>query len=113
MFKKYNDNDFVINYQDDLEKLVTNFVSYYKKNINALFNKFHLKNIKKMEIRLFSDKSLLGDIPYKLGEPRKGKGKRYKEGKIVAIYTNFVLVEFETKYNENYRECFKISEIII
>ena len=68
MFKEYNDNDFVINYQDDLEKLVTNFVSYYKKNINALFNKFHLKNIKKMEIRLFSDKSLLGDIPYKLGD---------------------------------------------
>lgn len=31
MFKEYNDNDFVINYQDDLEKLVTNFVSYYKK----------------------------------------------------------------------------------
>lgn len=29
MFKEYNDNDFVINYQDDLEKLVTNFVSYY------------------------------------------------------------------------------------
>lgn len=68
MFKEYNDNDFVINYQDDLEKLVTNFVSYYKKNINVLFNKFHLKNIKKMEIRLFSDKSLLGDIPYKLGD---------------------------------------------
>ena len=31
MFKEYDDNDFVINYQDDLEKLVTNFVSYYKK----------------------------------------------------------------------------------
>lgn len=31
MFKEYNDNDFVINYQDDLGKLVTNFVSYYKK----------------------------------------------------------------------------------
>lgn len=68
MFKEYNDNDFVINYQDDLEKLVTNFVSYYKKNINALFNKFHLKNIKKMEIKLFSDKSLLGNILYKLGD---------------------------------------------
>ena len=53
------------------------------------------------------------NIPYKLGERRKGKEKRYKEGKIVAIYTNFGLVEFETKYNENYRECFKISEIII
>ena len=26
MFKEYDDNDFVINYQDDLEKLVTNFV---------------------------------------------------------------------------------------
>ena len=35
MFKEYNDNDFVINYQDDLEKLVTSFVNYYKKNINA------------------------------------------------------------------------------
>ena len=68
MFKVYDDSNFVINYQDNLEKLVTNFVSYYKKNINALFNKFHLKNIKKMEIRLFSDKSLLGDIPYKLGD---------------------------------------------
>ena len=53
------------------------------------------------------------NIPYKLGERRKGKERRNKEGKIVAIYTNFVLVEFETKYNENYRECFKISEIII
>ena len=39
LIDEYNDNDFVINYQDDLEKLVTNFVSYYKKNINALFNK--------------------------------------------------------------------------
>lgn len=67
MFKEYNDNDFVISYQGDLEKLVTNFVSYYKKNINALLNKFHLDSINKLEIRLFSDKGLLGDIPYKLG----------------------------------------------
>ena len=53
------------------------------------------------------------NIPYKLGERRNGKGKRYKQGKIVAIYTNFVLVEFETKYKEKYRECFKLNEIII
>lgn len=68
MFKEYNDNDFVINYQDDLKKLVTNFVSYYKKNINVLLNRFHLDSINKLEIRLFSDKSLLDNIPYKLGD---------------------------------------------
>mgnify|MGYP007047910413 CR=1 FL=1 len=68
MFKEYNDNDFIISYQDNLEKLVTNFVSYYKKSINALLNKFHLDSTNKLEIRLFSDKSLLGDIPYKLGD---------------------------------------------
>lgn len=68
MFKEYNDNNFIINYPDDLEKLVTNFVSYYKKNIDVLLNKFHLKNIDKMEIKLFSDKSLLGNILYKLGD---------------------------------------------
>ena len=27
MFKVYDDSNFVINYQDNLEKLVTNFVS--------------------------------------------------------------------------------------
>lgn len=68
MFKEYNDNDFVINYQDDLKKLVTNFVSYYKKNINVLLNRFHLDSINMLEIRLFSDKSLLDNIPYKLGD---------------------------------------------
>ncbi len=68
MFKEYNDNDFVINYQDDLKKLVTNFVSYYKKNINVLLNRFHLDSINKLEIRLFSDKGLLDNIPYKLGD---------------------------------------------
>lgn len=68
MFKEYNDNNFIINYSDNLEKLVTNFVSYYKKNIDVLLNKFHLKNIDKMEIKLFSDKSLLGNILYKLGD---------------------------------------------
>lgn len=68
MFKVYDDSNFVINYQDNLEKLVTNFVSYYKNNINELFKKFYLESINKMKIRLFSDKSLLGDIPYKLGD---------------------------------------------
>ena len=68
MFKVYDDSNFVISYQDDLEKLVTNFVCYYKNNINELFKKFYLESINKMEIRLFSDKSLLGDIPYKLGD---------------------------------------------
>ena len=68
MFKEYNDNDFVINYQDDLEKLVTNFVSYYKKNVNVLLNRFHLDSINKLEIRLFSDKSLLDNMPYKLSD---------------------------------------------
>ena len=68
MFKVYDDSNFIINYQDNLEKLVTNFVSYYKNNINELLKKFYLDSINKMEIRLFSDKSLLGDIPYKLGD---------------------------------------------
>ena len=68
MFKVHDDSNFVINYQDNLEKLVTNFVSYYKNNINELLKKFYLDSINKMEIRLFSDKSLLGDIPYKLGD---------------------------------------------
>ena len=68
MFKVYDDSNFVINYQDNLEKLVTNFVCYYKNNINELFKKFYLESINKMEIRLFSDKDLLSDIPYKLGD---------------------------------------------
>ena len=66
MFKEYNDNDFVINYQDNLEKLVTIFIDYYKKNIGALLNRFHLESVNKLEIRSFSDIGLLGDIPYKL-----------------------------------------------
>ena len=68
MFKVYDDSNFIINYQDNLEKLVTNFVSYYKNNINELLKKFYLDSINKMEIRLFSDKDLLSDIPYKLGD---------------------------------------------
>ena len=68
MFKVYDDSNFVINYQDNLEKLVTNFVCYYKNNINELLKKFYLGSIDKMEIRLFSDKDLLSDIPYKLGD---------------------------------------------
>lgn len=68
MFKVYDDSNFVISYQDDLEKLVTNFVCYYKNNINELLKKFYLESIDKMKIRLFSDKNLLSDIPYKLGD---------------------------------------------
>ena len=68
MFKVYDDSNFVINYQDNLEKLVTNFVCYYKNNINELLKKFYLGSIDKMEIRLFSDKDLLSYIPYKLGD---------------------------------------------
>ncbi len=45
MFKVYDDSNFVINYQDNLEKLVTNFVSYYKNNINELLQKFYLGSI--------------------------------------------------------------------
>lgn len=41
------------------------------------------------------------NIPYKLGERRKGKEKRYKEGTIIKIYSNFVLVEFKTKEVEH------------
>lgn len=45
------------------------------------------------------------DIPYKLGERRNGP--KIKEGKIVGIYTNFVLVEFK----EGYKECFREQEL--
>lgn len=68
MFKVYDDSNFVINYQDNLEKLVTNFVCYYKNNINELLKKFYLGSIDKMEIRLFSDKDLLMWYTYKLGD---------------------------------------------
>ena len=68
MFKVYDDSNFVINYQDNLEKLVTNFVCYYKNKINELLKKFYLGSIDKMEISLFSDKDLLSYIPYKLGD---------------------------------------------
>lgn len=47
------------------------------------------------------------NIPYKLGERRDGP--RYKEGKIVATYTNFILVEFK----EGYKECFREDELLI
>ena len=53
------------------------------------------------------------DIPYKIGERREGNEKRYKVGRIVAIYTNFLLVEFETKANETYKECYRECEIIL
>lgn len=51
------------------------------------------------------------DIPYKLGERRQGE--RYKVGKIVGIYSNFVLIEFQTKSNETYKECYRDSEVIL
>ena len=89
MFKVYDDSNFVINYQDNLEKLVTNFVSYYKNNINELFKKFYLDSINKMEIRLFSDKSLLGDIPYKLGD-----FAGFFNDKGVNCYINMIYVPF-------------------
>ncbi len=47
------------------------------------------------------------NIPYKLGERRNGE--RYKEGKIIAIYRNFILVEFK----KGYRECYRPEEIQI
>jgi hypothetical protein len=47
------------------------------------------------------------NIPYKLGEKREGE--RYKEGKIVGIYPNFILVEFQY----GYKECFTEKELLI
>lgn len=47
------------------------------------------------------------NIPYKLGEKRNGD--KFKEGKVVGIYTNFILIEF----GEKYKECFKPNEVII
>lgn len=52
------------------------------------------------------------NIPYKLGERRKGKEKRYKEGTIIKIYSNFVLVEFKTKEGGAYKECFREKDLI-
>lgn len=43
-------------------------------------------------------------IPYKLGERRNGE--KFKIGKIIGIYKNFLLIEFCLgKYRECYREC--------
>lgn len=46
------------------------------------------------------------EIPYKLGEKRNGE--RYKVGKIIGKYKNFLLIEFEIG---KYRECYRESEI--
>lgn len=51
-------------------------------------------------------------IPFKLGERRIKGEKRYKEGIIIKIYSNFVLVEFKTKEGEAYKECFKEKDLI-
>ncbi len=68
MFNIYEDDNFIISYQDGLENLVNDFTCYYNKNIGLLLKRFHLKKINKFEVKLFSDKNLLGDIPYKLGD---------------------------------------------
>lgn len=68
MFKIYNDDNFIINYQDNLEDLVNYFICYYNEHINELLRRFHLDKINKLDIRLFSDKKLLGSVPYKLGD---------------------------------------------
>lgn len=46
-------------------------------------------------------------IPYKSGEKRRGE--RYRFGKVIAIYPNFISVWFKA----GYRESFKESELII
>lgn len=46
-------------------------------------------------------------IPYKSGEKRIGN--RYKYGKVVKVYPNFILIRFDCGYLECYRE----EEIII
>lgn len=48
------------------------------------------------------------EIPYKLGEKRNGE--RFKVGKVIGIYRNFLLIEFEIG---KYRECYKENEIEI
>lgn len=68
MFKIYEDNNFVINYQNGLESLVSDFVNYYNEHIGLLLRKFHLDKINKFEIRLFNDKNMFGVTPYKLGD---------------------------------------------
>lgn len=46
------------------------------------------------------------EIPYKLGERRNGD--RYKIGKVIEIYENFLLIEFEIG---KYRECYRENEV--
>lgn len=41
-------------------------------------------------------------IPYKLGEKRIGD--RYKIGKVIGIYPNFISVWFKAGYRESFRE---------
>lgn len=52
------------------------------------------------------------NIPFKLGERRIKGEKRYKEGKVVKSYKNFVLVEFKTKEGGAYKECFREKDLI-
>ena len=44
-------------------------------------------------------------IPHKSGERTK---ERQKEGKIVEIYTNFVVLQF----SQGYKECYKQEELL-
>ena len=46
-------------------------------------------------------------IPYKLGEKRIGE--RYRSGKVIGIYPNFISVWFKAGYRESFRE----NELII
>ena len=46
-------------------------------------------------------------IPYKLGEKRRGE--RYRFGKVIGIYPNFISVWFKAGYRESFRE----NELII
>lgn len=46
-------------------------------------------------------------IPYRLGEKRNGI--RHKEGKVIGIYPNFILVEF----SKGIRECYKEKDLIL
>ena len=47
------------------------------------------------------------EIPYKLGEKRNGK--RYKKGKVIAIYPHHISVWIDY----GYRESFRREELII
>ena len=49
MFKIYNDDNFIINYQDNLEDLVNYFICYYNEHINELLRRFHLDKINKLK----------------------------------------------------------------